>query len=85
MPWNTSKTDVDEDSEIWAQARRHIVDALRKSVSVMNRVKREVQQLPPDDRPLVERDRASYRPRRWSTCPNDAIFHLPRPGAEACV
>jgi hypothetical protein len=53
MPWNTAKTDVDEDSEIWAQARRHIVDALRKSVTVMNRVKREVQQLPPEDRPLV--------------------------------
>ena len=53
MPWNTAKTDVDEDSAVWAQARRHIVDALRKSVAVMNRIKREVQQLPPEDRPLV--------------------------------
>ncbi len=53
MPWNTAKTDVDDDSEIWVQARRHIVDALRKSVTVMNRIKREVQQRPPDDRPLV--------------------------------
>lgn len=54
MPWNTSKTDVDQDSEIWAQARTHIVDALRKSVTVMNRIKREVEQRPPEDRPIVQ-------------------------------
>jgi len=53
MPWNTAKTDIDEDSEIWEQTRKHIVDALRKSITVMNRLKREVQQRPPDDRPLV--------------------------------
>jgi Histidine kinase-, DNA gyrase B-, and HSP90-like ATPase len=53
MPWNTAKTDIDEDSEIWEQTRKHIVDALRKSIKVMNRLKREVQQRPPDDRPLV--------------------------------
>ncbi len=53
MPWNTAKTDIDEGSEIWGQARLHIVDALRKSVTVMNRIKREVEQRPPDDRPLV--------------------------------
>lgn len=53
MPWNTAKTHVDEDSEIWEQTRHHIVDALRKSVTLMNRVKREVQQRPPEDRPLV--------------------------------
>lgn len=54
MPWNTAKTDVDEDSEIWTQTRRFIVEALRKSVTVMNRFKREVQQRPPNDRPLVQ-------------------------------
>ena len=53
MPWNTAKTTVDEDSEIWAKTRHHIVDALRKSITVMNRIKREVQQRPRDDRPLV--------------------------------
>lgn len=53
MPWNTTKTDVDEDSLVWQQVRRNIVDALRKSVTVMNRIKREVQRMPPDQRPLV--------------------------------
>lgn len=53
MPWNTTKTNVDEDSVVWQQVRRDIVDALRKSVTVMNRIKREVQRMPPDQRPLV--------------------------------
>jgi hypothetical protein len=53
MPWNTTKTDVDEDSVVWQQVRRNIVDALRKSITVMNRIKREVQRMPPDQRPLV--------------------------------
>jgi hypothetical protein len=53
MPWNTAKTTVDEDSEIWAQTRHQMVGALQQSVAVMNRVKREVQQLPPENRPLV--------------------------------
>lgn len=53
MPWNTTKTDVDEDSVVWQHVRRSIVDALRKSVTVMNRIKREVQRMPPDQRPLV--------------------------------
>ncbi len=53
MPWNTTKTDVDEDSIVWLHVRRSIVDALRKSVTVMNRIKREVERMPPDQRPLV--------------------------------
>lgn len=53
MPWNTAKTAVDEDSEVWAAAREHMVDALRKSMTVMNRIKREVEQRPKEDRPLV--------------------------------
>jgi Histidine kinase-, DNA gyrase B-, and HSP90-like ATPase len=78
MPWNTAKTDVDEDSEIWAQARRHIVDVLRKSVTLMNRVKREVQQLPPDDRPLVGAI-ARSRPAALEQLPERRAYTLPDP------
>jgi hypothetical protein len=78
MPWNTAKTDVDEDSEIWSQTRHHIVDALRKSVTVMNRIKREVQQRPPDDRPLVHALRGS-RPAVLEALPERRTFKLPDP------
>lgn len=78
MPWNTAKTTVDEDSEIWAQARRHMVDALRKSITVMNRVKREVQQLPPEDRPLVSAI-ARSRPAGLEGLPERRVYKLPDP------
>lgn len=78
MPWNTAKTHVDEDSEIWEQTRRHIVDALRKSVKVMNRVKREVQQRPPDDRPLVSAVK-SAKPSVLESLSERRAFKLPDP------
>jgi hypothetical protein len=78
MPWNTSKTDVDEDSEIWEQTRPHIVRALRQAVKVMNRIKNEVQQRPPDDRPLVSAVKAS-RPAVLERLPERRDFKLPDP------
>ncbi len=53
MPWNTAKTQVDEDNEVWRVVRGEMVDALRQSVKAMNRIKREVEQRPVGDRPLV--------------------------------
>jgi hypothetical protein len=53
MPWNTAKTYVDEDSPIWISTREYMVAALRDCIKALNRVKRETEQRPPDDRPLV--------------------------------
>ena len=80
MPWNTAKTDVDEDSEIWAQTRHNIVDALRKSITVMNRIKREVQQRPPDDRPLVRALERS-RPAGLQQLPERRDYKVPAASA----
>ncbi|MEJ7656132.1 MAG: ATP-binding protein [Thermoleophilaceae bacterium] len=78
MPWNTTKTAVDEDSEIWAQTRRHMVHALRESVRVLNRVKREVQQLPPEQRPLVSAIERS-QPAALDVLTARRSFELPNP------
>ncbi|HEV7400354.1 MAG TPA: ATP-binding protein [Solirubrobacterales bacterium] len=76
MPWNTAKTDVDEDSEIWVQTRKHIVKALRKAITVMNRIKREVNQRPPEDRPLVIAITGA-RPTLVERLPERKTFELP--------
>ena len=81
MPWNTAKTDVDEDSEIWTQTRAHIVDALRKSITVMNRVKREVQQLPPANRPLVSAI-AQSQPAELENLSERRSYRLPAPAPQ---
>lgn len=80
MPWNTAKTDVDEDSEIWVQTRHHIVEALRKSVTLMNRIKREVEQRPPEDRPLV-RALETSRPAGLEDLPERRVYKIPDPPA----
>ena len=78
MPWNTAKTDVDEDSEIWQQTRRHIVDALLESIKLMNRFKREVQQRPPEDRPLVSAVKGA-RPAALEVLSERRSFGMPDP------
>jgi hypothetical protein len=52
MPWNTAKTTVDEDSAVWREVRKQIVNALREARTVMNRIKVEVSELPSADRPI---------------------------------
>jgi hypothetical protein len=53
LPWNTTKTGVDEDSEVFRQVQRHMFDALRMVQAVLNRAKKERQDREPDDRPVL--------------------------------
>lgn len=78
MPWNTAKTDVEEDSPVWADVRREMIKALRQAVTAMNRVKREVEQRPSDDRPLVQALEHA-EPRRIQELPERAKMILPPP------
>lgn len=44
LPWNTTKTGVDQDSRIWRQVQGEMKTALAQVVSVINRLKTERQQ-----------------------------------------
>jgi hypothetical protein len=76
MPWNTAKTQVDEDSVVWQAVRNEMVDALRQSVKAMNRIKREVEQRPANDRPLV-RALKNASPVRLSQLPSSKALDVP--------
>lgn len=53
LPWNTTKTGVDEDSAIFRQVQHEMFDALRMVQVVINRAKTERQDRDPDDRPVL--------------------------------
>lgn len=53
MPWTTTKTSVDEDSRVFRAVQLEMFDALQKSQSVMNRLKKELG-ASSDDKPAVE-------------------------------
>jgi hypothetical protein len=53
MPWTTTKTAVDEDSAVWRAVQAEMFDALQKVQVVINRLKTERQQRPPEERPAV--------------------------------
>jgi hypothetical protein len=53
LPWNTTKTGVDEDSALFRKVQSEMFDALRMVQAVLNRAKKERQDRDPDDRPVL--------------------------------
>jgi hypothetical protein len=54
MPWTTTKTAVDEDSPIFRDVQTAMFDALQKTQAALNRMKKERQGNPENERPAVE-------------------------------
>lgn len=52
LPWNTTKTGVDEESFAFRAAQGEMFSSLRKVQAVINRAKTERQERPPDERPV---------------------------------
>lgn len=52
LPWNTTKTGVDQDSEVFRAAKAKMIEALKSVVSVVNRQKSESERVLPDQQVL---------------------------------
>lgn len=76
LPWNTTKTGVDEDSTVYRQARQEMYDALRMVIAVFNRAKDERQFYPPEERP-VRMALEAARPVRLADVPLSDTFVAP--------
>lgn len=53
LPWNTTKTSVDQDSRVFRWVQSEMESALQNVVAVINRAKQERHDREPSDRPLV--------------------------------
>ena len=76
LPWNTSKTGVDQDSGFFVAAQREMFNALRMAQAVMNRLKTERQTRPEDDR-IVTEALAHAEPTELSELPVSETFVVP--------
>jgi hypothetical protein len=54
MPWNTTKTGVDEDSRIFREVQNQMFDSLQKVQAIVNRLKKERRQKQEGGRPALE-------------------------------
>lgn len=60
LPWNTTKTGLDEESKVWRQVQAQIKIAGSEVVSVLNRIKRESETaVSEEDMPIVKAMRAA--------------------------
>ncbi len=81
MPWNTTKTGVDEDSRVFREIQNEMFDALQKVQAVINRLKKERRQPDEDTRPAVEAlDEA--RPVTLLEVPVSPSFVVPDPAPD---
>jgi hypothetical protein len=73
LPWNTTKTGVDEDSTVFRQVQTEMFDALRMVQAVLNRAKKERQDRDPDDRPVLAAMTAAAPVRVREVPPSDTF------------
>jgi hypothetical protein len=81
MPWNTTKTGVDEDSRVFREIQNEMFDALQKVQAVINRLKKERRQPDEDTRPAVEA-LAEARPVTLLEVPVSPSFVVPDPAPD---
>ena len=54
IPWNTTKTDIDQDSPVWRQAFARMREMMRPVIDFLNELDRDIDEFTRDDSPLLE-------------------------------
>ena len=81
LPWNTTKTGVDEDTDIWRNTYAHMRSAMRPVIDFLNKLADETEN-PPSQRPLTEAiNRAS--PQAIRSITKLGPFMVPQPASGA--
>jgi hypothetical protein len=81
MPWNTTKTGVDEDSRVFREVQNDMFDALQKVQAVINRLKKERRQKSDGARPAVDALEQA-KPALLSDISESTSFVVPAPAPE---
>jgi hypothetical protein len=81
MPWNTTKTGVDEDSRLFREIQNDMFDALQKVQGVINRLKKERRQKDEGARPAVEALDGA-KPKSLFEVPLSTSFVVPDPAPD---
>jgi hypothetical protein len=76
LPWNTTKTGVDQESEVFRVVQGEMARALQGVLAVINRLKREQQDWEPEDRPLAAA-LADARPVALAELPSSDTMRVP--------
>ncbi|MER2512885.1 MAG: ATP-binding protein [Nitrosomonas ureae] len=54
VPWNTTKTDVDRDNQIWQQTFRRMTEMMRPVISFLNELDSDIDEYTRADSPLLD-------------------------------
>jgi hypothetical protein len=85
LPWNTTKTSVDRDSEVWRTVRFQMVRSLRETLRILNRIKAERQTQSEDERVLTLAANAAKESPLAELAESPALIHPELPKLEPNV
>lgn len=79
IPWNTTKTDVDQDSPIWRQAYARMIEMMRPVITFLNELDSDIDEHTRDKSPLLDfvNKAKVIKP---EDLPNKAAFSAPARG-----
>jgi len=80
LPWNTPKTDVDQDSPIWQKTFERMIEMMRPVIDFLNELDKDVGEFTSEESPLLDRvNKAS--PTKVETLSRKAEFRAPSRGS----
>ena len=53
VPWNTMKTDVDQESPVWQQTFERMVEMMRPVIDFLNEIDKDIGEFTPETSPLL--------------------------------
>ncbi|MDP1045358.1 hypothetical protein Q6332_30395, partial [Klebsiella pneumoniae] len=54
VPWNTTKTDVDQDGKVWQQTFQRMKEMMRPVISFLNDLDHDIDEHTRDNSPLLQ-------------------------------
>jgi Histidine kinase-, DNA gyrase B-, and HSP90-like ATPase len=79
LPWNTTKTDVDQDSLIWQKTFERMIDMMRPVINFLNELDKDVDEFTSDESPMLNQVNKATQTRA-ETLTRKAEFRAPRRG-----
>jgi hypothetical protein len=79
VPWNTTKTDVDQDSPVWQEVFGRMIEMMRPVITFLNELDRDIDEHTPQESPLLDVV-TKAKPVRADELPTRAAFAAPARG-----
>lgn len=81
VPWNTTKTDVDQDSPVWQKTFARMIEMMRPVINFLNELDADIDEHSREHSPLLDFISTATVATKPEALPKKATFHAPTRGS----